>query len=303
MASAGFFRGLSGPDAVRVLPVAAMRATRHKATINAADRQVIANALPAFHSRKTAQMMPPSRLRSLVAGGGPRMTLAIALSFLLHALLLLIVPGPAPHIDYLLVRAAPPALSVHIAPLRVPADPGSLPPVRIEPLKPPVPVQKARNETPADLVGKEPDIPAPPEPVQVAPEPASYAGVNVESVLYLGPLPARAGEFEDSAEYLRESQVDEPPVAVDIAVPEYPRAAAQDKVGGIVLVAIFIDEDGHVVRAAPVHSSEYLFEFSDGIAKAMTHSTFKPARKEGEAVKSLIFQAVHLDPAMPAPAP
>ena len=246
-------------------------------------------------------MKPSARVAASIIGDHVRITLAIALSFLLHVLLLLLVPAPAEHVDYLMAQPALPALSVRIALPSLPPDPGGPPPVRIEPRRPPIPVEKARTETSAQPPGEAPQRPLPFVPLPQAPRPATYAGVNSAPSLYLGPLPPRAIEFAGGPDYLRESQLDEAPVAVSIAIPEIPPAAPGEESGGTVLVAIFIDEEGQVVRTAVVESSEHVFRYSGQIARAMAHSVFTPRKKDGKAVKSLVFQLVRLDPALPAP--
>lgn len=245
-------------------------------------------------------MNAPHRLSRLLAGGDRRFAVALAVSFGLHILLALAVPAPAMHVDYLLAQAAPPALSVRLANPSPPAEAGGPPPPRIDLRKADIPTSKARIETPA-VAGEERPGESPPKAPPA--EPATYAGITVTDATYSGPLPPRAVNFEGSSEYLRKPEVDEPPVAQDIAVPEYPSDAVNREAGGTVLVALFIDEEGRVVHAAAVSASEPLFEFMDGVARALSHSVFTPARRAGVPVKSLIFQAVRMDPAVPAPGP
>lgn len=303
MPPAGFIRAIPSSDTVHSVLAAVMRATGHKATTNAADRQIFAPASAAPDAWNQAPMKPLFGLHRLTARDGPRITLAIAFSGVLHVLLLMLVPASAEHVDYLMVQAARPALSVDIAPPDAPPAPAVSRPRRIELNKPSTPVQEARTETPVAVVQEAPATPAPPAPAPVISEPATYAGVYVAPTLYLGPLPPRAIEFEGSAEFLREPVLDEAPVAVTVAIPEYPEAAEGRKDKGTVLVAIFIDEEGHVVRTAVVESSEHVFQYSRQVAQAMANSVFTPGKRGGKAVKSLVFQVVHLDPAMPAPGP
>jgi protein TonB len=79
------------------------------------------------------------------------------------------------------------------------------------------------------------------------------------------------------------SQVDEAPIPVKTAVPEYPASLRNDKVSGVVSVTIVVDEAGEV-RAAEVSKSTHE-EFKEPALEAMRRWKFKAARFEGKAVK------------------
>jgi TonB family protein len=163
--------------------------------------------------------------------------------------------------------------------------------------KRPVAATKARSETGAGIVEERQPVPPPlPEATPVPAPIETYPGVTVAQATYAGPLPPVVDAASRGEIYLRDGDLDERPVPLQMAVPEYPPEAVERKAGGTVLVALYLDEEGRVVEAAAVSSSEDLAEFRDDIAHALLAATFTPALKDGQPVKSLVFQVVRLDP-------
>lgn len=79
---------------------------------------------------------------------------------------------------------------------------------------------------------------------------------------------------------------DEQPVPVKAVKPVYPEAMAQEKTSGIVTVKLVIDESGNVVEHSVYKSTRS--EFDQAALTAVAQWKFKPARKAGAAVRSVI---------------
>lgn len=79
------------------------------------------------------------------------------------------------------------------------------------------------------------------------------------------------------------TQVDEKPVPLKTPPPRYPEQMRKDGVSGIVAVSIVIDEDGNVIKSTVAKSTSP--EFDRPALEAVDRWKFKPAKKDGQAVK------------------
>ncbi|MDX2186487.1 MAG: energy transducer TonB [Opitutaceae bacterium] len=79
------------------------------------------------------------------------------------------------------------------------------------------------------------------------------------------------------------TQVDEKPVPLKTPPPRYPDAMKREGVSGIVAVSIVIDEGGNVIKATVAKSTNP--EFDSPAVEAVEKWKFKPAKKDGNAVK------------------
>lgn len=79
------------------------------------------------------------------------------------------------------------------------------------------------------------------------------------------------------------TQVDEKPVPLKTPPPRYPEQLRQDGTSGIVAVSIVIDEEGNVIKATVAKSTHP--EFDKPAVDAVERWKFKPAKKDGNAVK------------------
>ncbi len=80
---------------------------------------------------------------------------------------------------------------------------------------------------------------------------------------------------------------DEPPVAIKLFPPEYPEAAKQAKVEGVVYVRMTIAENGRVI-AASVHRSDTIASLDGAAVEAAKMSLFRPATRGGAPVKARV---------------
>jgi outer membrane biosynthesis protein TonB len=95
---------------------------------------------------------------------------------------------------------------------------------------------------------------------------------------------------------VNQSKLDASPKAIRIAVPTYPLQALESGVGGWILITLLLDEQGAVINSAAIQSSEGLFEYRDAVAQAMLQSAFSPGMRDGNPVRTVIFQTVTFDP-------
>lgn len=86
--------------------------------------------------------------------------------------------------------------------------------------------------------------------------------------------------FADDTVY---TQVDEKPVPVKTPPPRYPDALRRDGVAGMCAVSIVIDESGAVIKSSVAKSTNP--EFEKPALEAVERWKFKPAKKDGNAVK------------------
>ncbi len=97
-------------------------------------------------------------------------------------------------------------------------------------------------------------------------------------------------------EYVKQADLDESAVPIRIAVPQYPPKALESGVGGRILVALLLDETGAVINTAAIESNEPLQEYRNAVAAAMLHSAFSPGKRNGNPVRTIVFQTVYFDP-------
>lgn len=79
-----------------------------------------------------------------------------------------------------------------------------------------------------------------------------------------------------------EAAFDEAPTPVRTLAPAYPEAMRRDGVSGMVSVAVTVDENGNVTKAAVAKSTNA--EFEQPALQAVSQWKFKPAKKGGQAV-------------------
>lgn len=136
---------------------------------------------------------------------------------------------------------------------------------------------------------------SPPPPAEIEPS-ASQPGVSVSDTLYLRPI---AGSVSSpllaTGEFHRSSEISEKPEPVRMRVPKYPRPAREQNLSGWVIVMLFVDEQGQVVEAAAVESSESFGDYGKDVAEELRGSVFNPGKLDGKAVKTLIFATVRFD--------
>ncbi|MEO8157604.1 MAG: TonB family protein [Betaproteobacteria bacterium] len=235
-------------------------------------------------------MMTTTRLLSVSwrTEAGRRLGAAILASALLHALLLFSLSVYPVH-GRVFTGPVRPALSVRIEKLPLPQEATQ---VAIDKKKA---VHHLMRQSTAPLPAT---VPANIEP------PLSQPGVSVTTNRYLKPVGGRAASaLLDSGEFRRASEISEMPEIVSIRVPEYPRPAREQTLSGWVIVMLLVDEQGKVVEAAPVESSEAFSDYDKRVAEELRGSTFNPGKLDGRAVKAMMFVTVRFDPAgLPDPA-
>ncbi len=79
-----------------------------------------------------------------------------------------------------------------------------------------------------------------------------------------------------------EAAFDEAPTPVRTLAPAYPEALRRDGISGMVSVAVTVDENGNVTKAAVAKSTNAGFE--EPALQAVSQWKFKPAKKAGQAV-------------------
>jgi len=79
------------------------------------------------------------------------------------------------------------------------------------------------------------------------------------------------------------TKVDENPVPVKTPPPHYPDSLKREGVSGVVAITIVIDENGAVASTAIAKSSHP--DFEKPAMEAVARWKFKPAKKDGAAVK------------------
>jgi TonB family protein len=132
-------------------------------------------------------------------------------------------------------------------------------------------------------------------PAQIEPS-LFQPGVSVSATLYLNPVAGRVNSpLLATGEFHRLSEVSETPEVVRMRIPKYPRPAQDQRVSGWVVVLMFVDEQGKVVEAATVESSESFGDYANDIAEQMRDSLFTPGKINGRAVKTMMFATVRFD--------
>ena len=104
-------------------------------------------------------------------------------------------------------------------------------------------------------------------------------------------VPASALPAVSDPEYYPARQLDVYPALVQPVNLDYPRHAANDNVGGRVLLMVLIDETGGVRELSIVDAGPARF-FEDSLRAAFSEARFSPARKDGRAVKSRVLIGV-----------
>jgi periplasmic protein TonB len=89
-----------------------------------------------------------------------------------------------------------------------------------------------------------------------------------------------------SATVAQAADADEAPVPIKAVAPEYPLTMKRQGVSGIVMVRVVVDENGEVAEHAVSKSTRE--EFETAALEAVAKWKFKPARKDGVAVKANI---------------
>lgn len=130
----------------------------------------------------------------------------------------------------------------------------------------------------ADATGKKPEEPKPDEikPAPQSPEPTESA----PAILPTLDIPL----LEDPTWYSAK-QVDVHPTALYPIQPDYPGKAAEQGVGGSVVLLLLIDEAG-VVKEVSVEEANPEGVFEESALAAFRNARFAPAQKNGRAVKS-----------------
>lgn len=132
-------------------------------------------------------------------------------------------------------------------------------------------------------------------PAQEMPS-VSHPGVSVSQLLYQKPIPARAGgALLESGDFFRPEDLSQRPRAQALSIPRYPLAASVHGISGSVVVILFVDEQGRVVDAAAVDTSENFSDHAKQVAAGLLGSVFTPAMQDGRAVKALEFVMVRFD--------
>jgi hypothetical protein len=227
---------------------------------------------------------------------GIRLCCALVVSVFAHAVLLFAALPVADRFEHQVVNAAPFSLDVRIAtaPQPVLVQRETLPPRPDQARKFQSPLAEVR-EADAAPPALEPAMPEeqPVKPLIEAEEAQYDSTVSVADTLYAGPLPRRLEGDWTSGEFLRGKDLDVPPQAIQLGLPEYPEAALDAKATGSILVALLVDEAGRVVGAEAMDAAEEFYEYRDRVAEALRESTFTPGMRDGVAVKAMSFQRVY----------
>ncbi len=209
--------------------------------------------------------------------------MALLVSALLHALMLLSLSGYSAHSN-VFTRPVHAPLSVRIE--KLPEAPEATPIViNDKNVKKASVHQKLTVSKPV----------APSEPAEIEPS-LTQPGVSVSETLYLRPLSGRiSNPLLAAGEFRRSSDISEKAEAVAIRVPDYPGAARKQQISGWVIVMLLVDELGKVVDAAAVDSSETFSAYEADVAEALRGSTYIPGKLYGRAVKTIVFVRVRFD--------
>lgn len=130
-------------------------------------------------------------------------------------------------------------------------------------------------------------------------EPGPPFGARLVEVLFTRPFPRRFVEANpqlDGQGYVRDVDLEERPRAIALVIPDYPSQLSVRRTEGWVTVAFFLDEEGRVVRAAPVEGSESAIPFEGMLADTLGRSTFTPGKVNGKPVKSIVFHKLEFNP-------
>ncbi|MEJ5210553.1 MAG: energy transducer TonB [Burkholderiales bacterium] len=223
--------------------------------------------------------IPPHHLRNLP------IVLAVALSALLHAALLLGTrvgqverPGVVPH--RLEVRLA------QVEPARKPeksaASDAGLPPqaAEPEPLPDPAPPPRSRSD---------PAQPAPDPGADMTPARPGMPQAAAGSTTIDLPLPP-------DPTYYPARQVDEHPVLLSDTKPVYPEEAARSNLPGEVIVLMLLNEHGRADEVSIIEAKPPGKGFEEAVIAWLRDARFKPAVRQGRAVKARVVYHVTFEP-------
>lgn len=223
--------------------------------------------------------IPPHRLRNLP------LVLALALSALLHAALLLGTrvgqverPGVAP--QRLAVRLA------QVEPAREPEKPAAaeagLPPQTAEP-------EPAREPArPPQPVPDAPPLPADTRTDAAPVRPGMPEAAAGSTTLDL-PLPP-------DPTYYPARQVDEHPVLLSDTKPVYPEEAARSNLPGEVIVLMLLNEHGRADEVSIIEAKPPGRGFEEAVIAWLRDARFKPAVRQGRVVKARVVYHVTFEP-------
>lgn len=231
---------------------------------------------------------------------GERVALGIVASALIHAVLYFAIrPQPAPKLapqTRLTVKLA--AQSAPTEVIRPPVAEKSIAapegldkagqsfaiepkpndePFAEKPAQPSSPEQKA--EPPA------PDPSVPPTPSSSEPSASAFQGES-------GGLPGLAVPLAEDPTYYPARQLDASATPANPVMPDYPPRAAERNIVGKVVLLLLIDEKGDVRDASIVSAEPEGWGFEESALAAFQGQKFKPAVKNGHAVKSRFLLSV-----------
>lgn len=225
---------------------------------------------------------------------GARLTVALGLSLVAHAALLLLIRAKPPEWPAAGVPSAPitarlsephdaePAVAATALPTPEAGEP-AVPAVDL------VPPPRADERIPEKMPEREPQAPerTPERAAPSRPHPEPSAGIEV-------PI------FRDPT-YYTAKQLDEYPRPLAAIELRYPRRAAEANVGGKVMLLLLIDETGRVDEVSVVEATPAGW-FEEAAIEAFREVRFAPGKRAGRAVKSRVLITVGYDPEKPAPA-
>ena len=108
-----------------------------------------------------------------------------------------------------------------------------------------------------------------------------------------GTLPAEPGDFASvGVQVFNDRDLDEPPVPVVPARPEYPAGLQGGGVGGDVVVTYIVGLDGQVEPGTIVVQSADRPEFGRAVREALRSARFRPGRIHGMVVRVRVRQRV-----------
>lgn len=180
--------------------------------------------------------------------------------------------------------AVPRGLQVRLAEVQRPAAPA--------PEAAPAPLPPTGDE-PAPEVPREPS-PAPPGPAQAQQDgpaaatpgmPEEAAGATTLDI----PLPP-------DPNYYPARQVDEHPVLVSGGKPVYPEEAARRELRGEVIVLMLLNEHGAADEVSIVEARPPGMGFEEAVIAWLENARFRPAMRQGRAVKARVVYRVSFDP-------
>jgi protein TonB len=202
-----------------------------------------------------------------------RLGLALGVSALLHAALLLLFRAPEP-------LPAGDAMNVLIVPLE-PVAARATPPVA-------PPAIGARSNPERKVEREARQLEGPP----VAPAQAVSAPRGPSSSVTAGPIskPRQppASQLADAATYVDAEQLRSWPKLVGKVAPSYPPRAYERRRKGVVVVQLMIDESGAVAEAVPLEGADE--ELTQAALAALRPARFRPAiGADGRPARARVF--------------